>query len=132
MAQLHGWHASTYPSVAGAPVELAFFDYAKADAAIAAAVRFATVDNASAVHRFCVACSYRSGGPTPADDWLMRCVSRRGRFVEFVREDVHGNVVPGSRVKKQLREHTATNYLRGDYAQLDKHRRVYAADTVTE
>jgi hypothetical protein len=130
--QLPGWHASNYPSVAGSPIEMAFFDHAKADAAVTAASQMPAVENASPVHQFELGRTYRVHGATPGDDCLYRCVARRGRFAEFVREDVHGNAVPASRVKKQLRQHAATNYLRGDYVELDRKRRIYAADDAAE
>ncbi len=130
--QLPGWHASNYPSVSGSPIEMAFFDHAKADAAVAAAARMPAVENASPVHQFELGRTYRFYGTTAGDDCVYRCVARRGRFAEFVREDVHGNAVPASRVKKQLRQHTATNYLRGDYVQLDKKRQIHAADDSAE
>ena len=131
-AHLPGWHASSYPSTKGAPVEMSFFDHAQADAAVSAALAMPAVENASPVHRFEIGRTYRAHGKAPGDDWVVRYVGRRGRFAEFVREDVHGNVFPGSRVRKQLRAHTATNYGRGDYVQLDKTRRVYAADDAAE
>jgi len=132
MGSLSGWHASTYPSVSNAPLELAFFDHAKADAAVVAAAAMAAVENASPVHQFELGRTYRAHGKAPGDDWIVRCVGRRGRFVEFVREDVHGNAFAGSRMRKQLRTYTAMNYQRGDYVELEKTRRVYAADDATE
>jgi hypothetical protein len=130
--RVSGWHASTYPSSVGDPLQLAFFDHEKADAAVAVLTSMSCVENASPFYCFERGRAYRVHGETPEYDYIVRFMNRRGMFAELVREDSCGNVVPGSRVRKQLRIHTKTNSDRGEYVQIDEHARVYAADDASE
>jgi len=130
LSHLGRWHASTYPSSPSSPLEAAFFDHSKAEEAVCKARTLPSVARVSLVHHFEIGRRYQSHGAECGGDLTLQCVARRSGWVEFVHVDEFGNTMPGSRVRKKRRFHEKTTYLYGDYAELDRKRRVYAADDV--
>lgn len=132
--QIPGWHCRTYPPAAGDPVELCFFDHAAADAAVRQALASPLVSNASPFHCFETGRRYSVVG-ADGTSGTVKVTRARGRYVEFTASEDDLRPSPNwlaPKGRKQIKVHTATNYLRGEYFTLSRKLHVYAADDAGE